>query len=449
MIQYEHTLRFILADGRQILLQASAGNELNEWIARINYASAFKSAGVRMRPPDMSGIDVKVTGIAAAASHLRDLQYQGRSKAYSWDSAVPEPLVNMSPGDSEMREQRSPSESNSTRLNGLDNVDVSVPVAPEIGGASQLQATFNQVKADLAVGCSTSSNDKVSPSSQRSENPELAQSEDSRLPSRSEIMQAKIQDLDSRITAAHAHLDADMRLVRNVATLTPFQKSTRDRLVVALQAVSKRVTQVRLDITKLTCHRDVLSNDLASERLSSSRANTMALQAAKETLQDRCPSNPPQLILPPHHETLEMDSSAARSSTHLDTPLSCRPESSLCESFHSVMDFGPAWISAENLASPESYTRPAHFDSPKLGSPLSIVKSATSSPRRSSLTVQSATRSPQTSGESRDHESAAHDNPEEQAEAWNRTRCAQRVSLVRMPSHIQMPIGRRHHNDQT
>lgn len=475
-LKYEHTLRFVLPDGRQSLLQAPGRNELNEWISRINYASAFKSAGVRMRPLDMSGIDVKLTGIAAAASHLRSLQHHEQAKARGWDSAVPDPLVNISPSGSEKeqrslsvsnqtlldgpepfmspgdtREDKSPSVSNPTLLNGVDNVDLDVPVAPEIDGANQFQATFDQVKADLAMACST---DETPTSSRVSESPESAQGEVSRLPARSEIMQAKIQDLESRIAAASAHLDADMRFVRNVATLTPFQKSTRDRLVIALQAVSKRVAQVRLDITRLTCHRDVLSNDLASEGRSWRRAKTIALQAAQETLQHRYPGNPPKLTVPPHRETFRIDSSTAQSSPHyLDTPLSCRPESSLCESFHSALDFGPPWLSAENLVSPESAITPPLVDSPKLSSSLSFahmdVKSATSSPRRSS-TVLSTDRSSRTSGESEDHERlySAYKSPREQAEAWNQTRCAQRVSLVRMPSYIQMPISRKH-NDQT
>ena len=446
MLQYEHTLRFVLADGRQILLQASRKSELNEWIARINYASAFKSAGIRMRPLDMSRVDVKLTGIAAAASHLRDLQHHGQSKARGWDSTASEPLVNLSPDNSEMRDQRHHPESPSTLLNALDNVDLGVPVAPEIDGASQFQATFNQVKADLAVGWSPSSV-QVTPNSG------TPHSEDSRFPSRSEIIQAKIQDLQSRIAAAHAHLDADMRFVRNVATLTPFQKSTRDRLVVALQAVSKRVMQVRLDITKLTCHRDVLSNDLISEGRSWRQAKTIALQAAQETLQDRLSSNPPQPTLAPHSEALGTGGSTMRSSPqYLDTPLSSRPESSLCDSFHSAMDFGPAWISADDLASPEFITPPL-LDSPKLGSSLSFAHSdvniPTSSPHRSSVTVQSAKRSSRTSdSEFGDHErvNSTHENFEEQAEAWNQTRCAQRVSLVRVPSYIQMPIGRNHHD---
>jgi hypothetical protein len=404
-----------------------------------------------MRPLDISGMDVKLTGIAAAASHLRDLQHHDHLKAHS---TIPEHKANMSSGDLGSKEQRS---SNPTVLNGLDNMDINVPVVPEIDGASQLKATFDQVKTDLAaVSRQSLPNGEAFPSSQGSKNPGSAQSEDPHLPARSEIMQVKIQDLDSRITAAHAHLDADMRFVRNVATLTPFQKSTRDRLVVALQGVSKRVMQARLDLAKLTCHRDVLSNDLASERGAWHRTTTIALQAAQETIQNHRLNNPPQLTYSSlvYHETLGMDISAARrSSQHLDTPLSCRPESSQCGSFHSALDFGPAWASAEDIVSSERFTTPPLHDSPKLSSSLSLpridTRSAASSPSGHSLNLYSTDRSPRTSGESGDHEKiSAHDNAEEQAEAWNQTRCAQRVSLVRLPSYIQMPIGKKN-NDRT
>ena len=70
----------MLPDGRHYLLQTQTERELNEWIARINYASAFKTAGVRMRPMGMSGKDVQLTGVAAATSHLHDMQAASRIK---------------------------------------------------------------------------------------------------------------------------------------------------------------------------------------------------------------------------------------------------------------------------------------------------------------------------------------------------------------------------------
>jgi hypothetical protein len=105
------------------------------------------------------------------------------------------------------------------------------------------------------------------------------------LPSRSQIIQSKIRDLESRITAAKSSLDADMRFVRNLAILTPFQKATRDRLQAAVQHVSKRIMRMRIDLIKLTCHRDVLAADLAAERRDMHTAKDLAFRAATETLQ--------------------------------------------------------------------------------------------------------------------------------------------------------------------
>ncbi|TFY68354.1 hypothetical protein EVJ58_g1044, partial [Rhodofomes roseus] len=47
--KHPHTLRLVLPDGRHYLLQAHAEQEMNEWISCVNYASAFKTAGLRMR----------------------------------------------------------------------------------------------------------------------------------------------------------------------------------------------------------------------------------------------------------------------------------------------------------------------------------------------------------------------------------------------------------------
>ena len=66
MRQYQNVLRLSMSDGRQVLFQAPDEAQMNEWIARINYASAFKTAGIRMRSLGMSGKDIELTGKAAA-----------------------------------------------------------------------------------------------------------------------------------------------------------------------------------------------------------------------------------------------------------------------------------------------------------------------------------------------------------------------------------------------
>ncbi|KAF8078454.1 hypothetical protein FPV67DRAFT_1557780 [Lyophyllum atratum] len=423
--KYENTFRFALADGRRILLQAPNDKELNEWMAGVNYASAFKSAGVRMRPLEMSGTDVKLTGVAAATSHLHDLQIHS-AKSHIWDGDAPRDLMGMLSGDSELDAQLSPSKRKLTIVTDKDDMDLEVPIAPEIDGAEQFKATFDQVKADLAAV-----NDHL-PSSATS-----APSESSRLPSRAQIIQSKIEDIDSRIIAVQSQLDANMRFVRNIGNLTPFQKSTRDRLTAAVQNVAQRVVQVRLEITKLSCHRNVLANDLASEGRSWHRAKVIALRAATETLQSR------------HPITRE----PSFTSYHLDPSPTHRPESSICESFHSAMEFGPDWLPFEGASS--SFLGTGHLSdspspsrSPSLNS-HSLRDGRAESPRQSSIlssNFQRQAESPRTSSDVLSHEKfyTALENPEEEAEEWDQTRCAQRVSLVRVPSDVQLKprVGR-------
>jgi hypothetical protein len=69
--------RFVMADGRQSLFQAESEEDKYEWMACINYGSSFKTADVRIRAAGMAKKDIELTGIAAAASHIRDLEMKG------------------------------------------------------------------------------------------------------------------------------------------------------------------------------------------------------------------------------------------------------------------------------------------------------------------------------------------------------------------------------------
>lgn len=455
-----------MPDGRQFLLQASDEHELNEWISRINYASAFKSAGVRMRALAMSGKDVHLTGVAAATSHLHDMQnltHTATPKVHSWDGDAPSHLMGMLSGGSEPTSSRPLAKRRITMISGRADMDLDVPVAPEIEGADQFKATFDQVKAELAAGRWATSD--ASPKSENislAESPEhrttdsptslSSRSEISRLPSRFQIIQSKVQDLASKISAAQSQLDSDMRFVRNIATLTPFQRSTRDRLQVAVQNMAKRIMQVRLDITKLECHRDVLSNDLAAEGRNFNQAKKVALKAATETLQSRFENRIPKMTLSFHDGETEGASPQAIPKKQDASP-SRRPESSICESFHSALDFGPDWPSSSEDLNSSSFLSPspARSSSGSLKSfPFPDVDTASQQngegARSSRDTVDGANNSSDPFSSSRvSEETSGHDRfytaqegPEEQAEDWNKTRCAQRVSLVRLPSDIRL-----------
>ncbi|KAI1316969.1 hypothetical protein EDD11_009213 [Mortierella claussenii] len=47
--KYPHVFRMVCPNGKQYLFRADSEHEMNDWMAKINYASAFKTAGVRLR----------------------------------------------------------------------------------------------------------------------------------------------------------------------------------------------------------------------------------------------------------------------------------------------------------------------------------------------------------------------------------------------------------------
>lgn len=449
--QCEHALRFVLPDGRHILLQANDNDDLNEWISRINYASTFKTAGVRMRPPGLSGEDVHMTGVAAATSHLHDIQERDNvPRPHSWDADAPNDLMGMpsGPASKSISLKR-----RMTLTGGRSDFDVDVPVAPEVEGAEQFKATFDQVKADLAASTQSSQDggpwlsegDKDIHDSPPA-SPASFNSNTSRLPSRSQIILAKIHDLDSKIAALGTQLDSDERCVRNIAILTPFQKSTRARLSSAIQGMARRVMQLRLDMEKLKCHRAVLRGDLASEGRSWHHSKQVALRAAKDTLQSRRANTVPTMtlsLLEDHNKS----SSSQDFSQMLKTPMSAQPSFSTCGSFHSANDHGFDWPSSEDMSflttsSTLNYPRIERSDtSSSLPFPSSESDQSRDT-RRPSLSQSSSLNALSSGPTESDHtepkrstDSVSHDD-DEQAEDWNKTRCAQRVSLIRVPSSI-------------
>ncbi|KAF8912823.1 hypothetical protein CPB84DRAFT_1759590 [Gymnopilus junonius] len=433
--KYKNTFRFILPDGRQILLQAVDEKDINEWISRINYASTFKSTGVRMRPPGLSGEDALLTGVAAATSHLHDMQkHPDLPRPRSWDSNAPQDLMEMLSGPPPDRPRLS---RRVTMTSSNTEFDPDVPVAPEIDGAEQFKATFDRVKAHLAADSLTLSNSEVPVAEVDSDitdsplsSPRSFDSTNSRLPSRSHIIESKIHDLDSKIAASQTQLDCDLRLIRNIAILTPFQKSTRSRLAVVVQNIGKRVTQVRLELEKLKCHRVVLRCDLSSEGRSWNQSKRVALRVARETLRSR--SRPTTAI--PTMTLSSFDGSSTDLSPSAFNNATFSPNSSTSGSFHSALDFGLGWPSSDETSllgrQHESVRLDVSSSALSLTSTHDAVKQYDIRQRSLSLTSSS----PQLDSDRNDNED------EEIAEEWNRTRCAKRVSLIHVPSDIKMSV---------
>ncbi|KAF9354447.1 hypothetical protein BGX34_011018 [Mortierella sp. NVP85] len=167
--KYPHVFRLVCPNGKQYLLRAESEYEMNDWMAKINYASAFKTAGVRLR-------NYRV-GWAPDVYWIKDDlgRYQLRRR--------PQP----------------------------DGVVV---------------------------------------------NPEPADG-------RTQLIQAKMKDIDQQITTCSASLAAELRLARNLEVLIPLQHSTRQKIVQSATVVGKRLRLLMLERTKLDCFRTILERDLS------------------------------------------------------------------------------------------------------------------------------------------------------------------------------------------
>ena len=394
-----------------------------------------------MRPLELTCEDVHLTGVAAATSYLHDIQHSRYSRA-DWGPDAAHDLMDML---SVQQNGRSWLERRVTVTNHSNLFELDVPVAPEIEGAEQFKATFDEVRADLA------DTRRHSPDNERAENehvlihdspcssPKLTSN--GRLPSRSHIIQSKIRNLDSRITALRAQLDADSRCIRNIAVLTPFRKSTGSRLLAAMQNMAKRVMQVRLDMERLTCYRFVLHRDLTCESRLWEHSKQFALRSAKETLQSKYTI--PRMTLSLHDDQLHDALAAEKPSPDITSPGSV----SSVGSFYSAVDFGLSRTSEDlTLQSPSLlHNTPGPSSSTSVPSLLSSHSPHSTSLSSGPFGRQSCSSSSNSHYESGqqdridlhpEHDISSEEN-EEQAEEWNQTRCGHRVSLVQVPTDIR------------
>ena len=77
--KYQHVFRLVAPFGRQYLFQARDADDLNAWLAHINYAASFKTAGIRMRsltPSSSRTHSSPATKRTAAPSVDQDLTLQ-------------------------------------------------------------------------------------------------------------------------------------------------------------------------------------------------------------------------------------------------------------------------------------------------------------------------------------------------------------------------------------
>ena len=128
---------------------------MNEWINLLNYASVFKTAGIRIRGMSMGKDQAVLAGAAAAASHKRDLQAVPKDDEAARSHRKPifggvedtDKLANRSRAPA--KPERTSEEDEAMGKKGVLAVDGGHDVVNE---GEQLEEVFDVVKAELAAG---------------------------------------------------------------------------------------------------------------------------------------------------------------------------------------------------------------------------------------------------------------------------------------------------------
>ena len=427
-LQRDHAFRFVMDDGRQSLFQTESEEEKHEWMGCINYGSSFKTAGTGIRSAGMAKKDIELTGIAAAASHLRDLEMK--------EEVSPPPDSNGVPRRSRVGSL------NSAGFRRYPDGSETEQMSPRSDSSSiQVKNTFDLVKADLAGATfgfpgsflRTHSLDLASTLSASPNNtvrrPQGTKSD------RTRAIEDRIKEIESQLSETRSRLRVDLLLVQNIAVLTPFQRTTRDKLYTAVLSIAKRVNRLRLEETKLLCHRDVLTHDLLTANLNWQRAKETAMNAAKELLRVR------SFSLAEIDVTDESKPSIAPLT--IPSPLS---RSFSGDSFYSALG---------NTADSPVMPSPSPFTPYTLESPAStrLITPAQANASSTSFLVERTTED--STRTSFDHVIEQENNPGgsyiherlhtavEQAEEWNKTKAAKRVSLIRVPNDLRMSLTAR------
>jgi hypothetical protein len=360
-----------------------------------------------MRPVDVSDGDIHLTGAAASTPQLHDIQKTVNGQRPR--SITVNEFMDVSTG----RDQSKPGPSGSKHLMDFTQA------TPESGNANQFRPMF---KPDLAI--STSPVDKNSLSVQDDCISELPHKysrfltcNNLRSPLRSQLILKKIRELDTKITALQWHLESDERHARNIAILTPFRKTTRSKLLTVIQNLAKPLMRMRLEMEKLKCYRTVLLSDLVSESRFRMQTKRTAMRSATDSL--RRPNTAPTMIFQTYDDFGKQNSTPASLSN------------STSGFFHSARESAFDWPSefADDVPMHPSPKPDFQKRAPKFEAEHDMLFGTPSSPSQNHLKDHSVHPYRDSSSEN-----ASQGDDDDQAEDWNKTRVAQRVSLIHFPS---------------
>lgn len=296
--------RLVMPQHRQYLFSASDQQEMNDWVSLINYAAAFKTAGMRMRGVAMNKDQAVLAGAAAAASHKREVQsaaimtgtpaqptsIKGSRAQTTSELTTPKKAIF---GDASARSHADVSpvtpKSDSLKVDTggggkASSVDVDAADDVVVDEGEQLEEVFDVVKAELAAGRGGAT--RKSTVQPYSDGSDIAPVSHSAQSGRAAAFLTQIERCTTKRHLISGQLDSYLTTARNLAILTPFQRSTRDRIAAALPSLVERIKADRIQLVKYDMWIHILRQDLDKDKQEWARVRHVALQAAAKSLKD-------------------------------------------------------------------------------------------------------------------------------------------------------------------
>ncbi|CAG8439989.1 5563_t:CDS:10 [Scutellospora calospora] len=78
------------------------------------------------------------------------------------------------------------------------------------------------------------------------------------------LVRAKIDELQGKISALTSQLQTDIRFRNNLFLMIPYKASTRDRILQVATSVASRLKHTCLELSRLVCYNEILEKDLCS-----------------------------------------------------------------------------------------------------------------------------------------------------------------------------------------
>ncbi|GAA6053374.1 hypothetical protein NBRC10513_007240 [Rhodotorula toruloides] len=255
--KYRNVFRLVAPAGRQYLFQAHNEDELNSWLSAINFSAAFKSANIRIRPLQPAFPSPLPSSPRPSLSPFQSQPAfdSARASASEASSRPTTPRMVRSAAQGSLATAQSPkvlndSSSTTPRPNPATHARSACDSSPSVEDRDD-ETPLSMLLTPRA-GSSGTSASGIAGASQP-------------ITARADLLRSRINNLDVEIRSAKERLQADLRLAKHLAILTPFRSATRERVLMAIPPIEKRVRHTRMHLAKLVCYREVLSRDLLVE----------------------------------------------------------------------------------------------------------------------------------------------------------------------------------------